>query len=129
MPLIPPDLYFFFLEQLWSTYILEPSETKIDNYLEKLLQFVVPPGCKSEHLTQSKCVTSSNPAHKVIELMTDMGLTNRELETYPPSVIFLLHDAIWQSRENPPSDWPAESYTLLQRPDLAAQAQVSVKVC
>lgn len=60
--------------------------------------------------------------------MTEMGLTNRELETYPIAVNLLLYDAIWQSRENPPSDWPAESYTLLQRPDLATQAQVSEKV-
>lgn len=104
-------------------------DSKDETYLNKLIQVVAPPSCKIESLHPRKVNSKAIiPAHRVIELMTDMVLTNRELETYPTAINLLLYDAIWQSRETPPSDWPAETYTLLQRPDLATQVQVTEKV-
>lgn len=44
------------------------------------------------------------------------------MDTLPFGIYFLLYNALWQFRENPPSDWPAEAYYLLWREDLAAQA-------
>ncbi|XP_018321370.1 anaphase-promoting complex subunit 1 isoform X3 [Agrilus planipennis] len=63
-------------------------------------------------------------AKKVVSLMTEMGITNKEMDTLPSGINLLLHDALWQCRENPPPDWSAKAYNLLQRPDLAAQAQI-----
>lgn len=46
----------------------------------------------------------------------------RYLDTLPFGIYYLIYNTLWKSRENPPSDWPAEAYYLLWREDLAAQA-------
>lgn len=113
---------------MWCTYLRYRKDVKNETYLDKLVIPLAPPGGKAEQPVKRPAPTATTASHRVVEMMTEMGLTNRELETYPPAVNFLTYNAIWKSRENPPSDWPAESYTLLQRPDLAAQAQVVEKV-
>lgn len=49
----------------------------------------------------------------------------RYLETLPTGIYYVLYNALWKCRENPPSDWPVEAYHLLWRDDLVAQAQKS----
>ncbi|GJQ69220.1 putative complex, subunit [Trypoxylus dichotomus] len=113
--------------QLWGAFLRYRKDVKNETYLDMLVQSLTPPGGKPEPTQLRKTSTAVNASRRVVEIMTEMGLTTRELETYPPAINFLLYNAIWNSRENPPGDWPAESYTLLQRPDLAAQAQVVEK--
>lgn len=57
--------------------------------------------------------------------MTDVGMTRRNLDTIPAALNLVLHEALWQCRENPPTDWSSDAYYLLQRPDLAVQAEHS----
>lgn len=66
--------------------------------------------------------------HKIVSMMAEMGFTNRHLDCLPIGINLLLHNALWFSRECPPLDWPTETYNLLHRSDLAAQAEAIDKV-
>ncbi|GAB1607743.1 anaphase-promoting complex subunit 1-like [Argonauta hians] len=71
-------------------------------------------GCLSESEKGSLSVAES-----IVLLMTRLGITKRDLESYPIGVILPLREAILQCRWDPPSDWPEEAYILIGRKDLS----------
>lgn len=91
-----------------------------------------PPGSRVEPSINTERSSNSYRkwtwAEKVVIFMTEMGITRRDLDKIPAAVNLLIHEALWQCRENPPTDWSSYSYYLLQRPDLAVQAQHSTQV-
>uniref|UniRef100_A0A1Y1M734 Uncharacterized protein n=1 Tax=Photinus pyralis TaxID=7054 RepID=A0A1Y1M734_PHOPY len=77
---------------------------------------------------KSKIIHShENIFEKLVLLMTEMGVTNRDLDTYPIGIKLLFYGALWKCRESPPVNWSPEAYNLLQRTDLAAQAELIKK--
>lgn len=114
--------------KLLATYLMCDADTKVD----KFLRVIAPPGSrntvgKSEVKaaeSKYKDVTCESEAEKVVIMMIEMNITTRSLETYPLAVNFVLYDALWRCRFDPPTDWPAEAYNLLQRPDLASQSDI-----
>ncbi|XP_029649484.1 anaphase-promoting complex subunit 1-like [Octopus sinensis] len=58
-------------------------------------------------------------AESIVLLMTRLGITKRDLESYPIGVVLPLREAILQCRWDPPSDWPEEAYILIGRKDLS----------
>ncbi|KAF5273421.1 hypothetical protein FQA39_LY07438 [Lamprigera yunnana] len=71
--------------------------------------------------------SSENIYEKIVLVMTEMGITSRDLDSFPAGINLLLYSALWKCREKPPMDWCSEAYNLLQRSDLAAQAQLVKK--
>nr|XP_022911717.1 anaphase-promoting complex subunit 1 [Onthophagus taurus] len=114
--------------QLFVFYI-KYSKKDVDLNIENLINIISPSGLKQEIISEPKLLSncSHNNLFRVIEMMTHLGITNRELETYPSSIYLILYDTIWLCRENPPNDWPTECYTLLQRPDLTALTLITNK--
>ncbi|XP_050315622.1 anaphase-promoting complex subunit 1 [Anthonomus grandis grandis] len=74
---------------------------------------------------RSVLINNSHSAtiEQVVLLMVEMKIDTRYIETLPIGLYFLLYNALWKCRENPPTDWPLEAYHLLWRDDLVAQAQ------
>lgn len=98
---------------------------------DNLINFISVPSSKIDPFStpKSKIIdTTQDIAEKVVILMTEMGITSRDLDSFPSGINFLLHDALSQCRENPPADWSANAYNLLHRPDLAAQTEIVKKV-
>ncbi|XP_063230624.1 anaphase-promoting complex subunit 1 isoform X1 [Bacillus rossius redtenbacheri] len=59
--------------------------------------------------------------HRAVLLMTELGVTRQDLQVLPAGVAFLVQDLVYQSRADPPLDWPRAAYCLVGREDLAAQ--------
>ncbi|CAH1966637.1 unnamed protein product [Acanthoscelides obtectus] len=78
-------------------------------------------GVPTTPLCHSHRGDSSN-VELAIMFMVDTKIDTSYLETLPVGIYFVIYNALWSCRENPPSDWPAEAYHLLCREDLAAQA-------
>ncbi|KAK4883598.1 hypothetical protein RN001_006917 [Aquatica leii] len=76
---------------------------------------------------KAKQIHSENISERIALLMTEMGIASRDLDSFPIGINLLLYGALWKCREKPPVDWCPETYNLLQRPDLAAQAELVKK--
>ncbi|XP_017782212.1 PREDICTED: anaphase-promoting complex subunit 1 [Nicrophorus vespilloides] len=114
--------------QLCGIYMHGVTKENVELNYDNFIKYISPPGVKSKapdaNLKVNYDVTNDLTEQKVVLLMAELGITTRDLETYPAGVNFVLHDALWRCRENPPTDWPPEAFNLLQRPDLASQAQI-----
>lgn len=98
--------------------------------INTLVRNFAPPGCRVDGQTLPTLTNYrrwSSWQEKVVMFMTDIGLTRRNLDSIPAALNLVLHEALWQCRENPPTDWGSDSYYLLQRPDLAVQAEAEQK--
>ncbi|XP_050510831.1 anaphase-promoting complex subunit 1 [Diabrotica virgifera virgifera] len=76
----------------------------------------------SEEMSMEKSFGEPTALEKIVLLMVDMKINTSYIETLPYSIYYLLYDALWKCRENPPPGWPAEAYLLIWREDLAAEA-------
>ncbi|CAH0388207.1 unnamed protein product [Bemisia tabaci] len=95
--------------------------------LDRLVKVIQPSGYHVGPETSEKAIyrrlaqdPSLTVAQKTTLLIAKLGLTRREIQTLPAGVNIVLIDALHQSRENPPTDWPEEAYHLIVRQDLAA---------
>ncbi|KAK5650992.1 hypothetical protein RI129_002021 [Pyrocoelia pectoralis] len=115
--------------ELCGVYIEGNKKPKSDIFLESFINNVCfKSRLDSSSTPKSKFVCShDNIPEKIVLLMTEMGVTNRDLDTYPIGIKLLLYGALWKCREKPPVDWSPEAYNLLQRTDLAAQAELVKK--
>lgn len=97
--------------------------------IDKLI-IQVSSACKLERFStpKSKVISATNISEKIAILMTNMGITSRDLDSYPTAINLLLYNALWQCRENPPTNWANNAYNLLQRYDLAAHSELLKKV-
>ncbi|XP_068085818.1 anaphase-promoting complex subunit 1 isoform X2 [Anabrus simplex] len=68
--------------------------------------------CWPESTSTSKSPSSSSSESERI--------VRQDLQTLPAAIALLLSGAIYQCRNNPPSDWPEMAYRLVMRHDLAA---------
>ncbi|CAG9772745.1 unnamed protein product [Ceutorhynchus assimilis] len=73
-------------------------------------------------LQHKSIIMNGTTMEQVILVMVDMKIDTGYIETLPTGLYFLIYNALWKCRENPPSDWPSEAYHLLYRNDLVAQA-------
>ncbi|XP_072170160.1 anaphase-promoting complex subunit 1-like [Diadema setosum] len=68
-----------------------------------------------------------NPAlgspQRTVVYMARVGLSLPDLASMPPGLALPLMEAISQSQDDPPSDWPQGAYDLLGRQDLASQVR------
>lgn len=64
-----------------------------------------------------------NDLLKLFTIYIFLGLTRKELQQLPVGVSLLFNEVIYQSRQNPPSDWPKSAYRLIARQDLVAQCK------
>lgn len=103
-----------------------------DIYRDTLTKTLMPLGSKMDVLStpKSNIIYSSNQsiAEKVVLRIAELGITPRDMDSYPISIKLLLNDALYHCRQNPPSDWSTAAYNLLQRNDLAAQMTLLEKV-
>ncbi|CAG9837359.1 unnamed protein product [Diabrotica balteata] len=76
----------------------------------------------SEEMSMETTLEEPTALEKMVLLMVDMKINTSYIETLPYSIYYLLYDALWKCRENPPPGWPAEAYLLIWREDLAAEA-------
>lgn len=49
-----------------------------------------------------------------------LGMTKEDLEILPAGMSLMIKDIIYKCRESPPSNWPMQTYELIDRQDLAA---------
>ncbi|KAF5270424.1 hypothetical protein FQR65_LT05612 [Abscondita terminalis] len=112
--------------QLCGIYIkgskCERNELSLEAFVNNVLQL------SSYSTPKAKLIyPSEDISEKVTLLMTEMGIASRDLDSFPIGINLLLYGALWKCREKPPVDWCPETYNLLQRPDLAAQAELIKK--
>lgn len=99
--------------------------------LSNLIRTIVPLREKVQPFSTPKgkvILVNGNVHERVVLYMTELGMTFRDLDTFPIGINFLLLCSIWKCRESPPSNWSAEAYNLVQRRDLAVQATLEEKV-
>ncbi|XP_066251923.1 anaphase-promoting complex subunit 1 [Euwallacea similis] len=95
----------------------DPTEVALDSFIKDISQEPI------QNVHQKSVYINTSSIEQVILIMVEMKIDPRYLETLPPGIYYLLHNALWKRRENPPSDWPVDAYSLLCRDDLVAQAQ------
>ncbi|CAB4030254.1 Hypothetical predicted protein, partial [Paramuricea clavata] len=69
-----------------------------------------------------RCRTSVD---RMVLFMAKTGFTKDDLEALPFGVSIPLREAIYQCRNEPSFHLPEESYTLIGREELAAQARIN----
>lgn len=89
--------------------------------VEGLVKRFVPPGTRADVKLPTSTCRWQTSCERVVALMVEMRMTRRDLDGIPGGVSAVLHEALWACRAEPPADWPAEAYLLVQRPELAAR--------
>lgn len=117
--------------QICGSIVAGKSDNLKDIDVNSFIKTVVPPGTRYESEPAKDITLNSyhkwSSAEKVVYLMTQLDITRRDLDNVPAAINFVFHETLWQCRENPPTDWTAEAYFLIQRPDLAVQANYGKK--
>lgn len=107
------------------------QENNEDIDINTFIKNIVPPGTRVDSEVNKEIALNSyykwTSAEKIVYLMTQLDITRRDLDNVPAAINFIFHEILWQCRENPPADWSAEAYFLIQRPDLAVQANYGKK--
>lgn len=119
------------LIQLCGIYIKGILEPEKEITFNSLLKQITPFNHKMEILStpKSKVVANNQKPieEQVVLQIVELGITSRDMDSFPIAIKLLLHEALFKCRENPPSDWPASAYNLLQRNDLAAQKEMLLR--
>lgn len=117
--------------QICGSIVHGRNNNSKDINIDTFIKIIVPPGTRMETEPTKEITLNSyhkwTSAEKVVYLMTQLGITRRDLDNVPSAINFIFHEVLWQCRENPPTDWSAEAYFLIQRPDLAVQANCGKK--
>lgn len=56
------------------------------------------------------------------------GITQDVMQTFPPGVSMIIHEALYFCRDNPGFGWSKEAYKLAMRHDLASLCRQNSKV-
>lgn len=109
--------------RLCSMILSHRKGLSIEPQIESLVRAVIPPGSRYNKKGKEMGAMSlqCNLVQNAVVFMAERGFTRREIENLPPSLNLLLHEALWQCRDNPQPVWPVSIYELLERMDLATQ--------
>lgn len=117
--------------QICGSIIQGQKDNNIDIDIDTFIKIIVPPGTRVEpEVLKEKTFNSYHKwtsSEKVVYLMTQLDITRRDLDNVPAAINFIFHETLWKCRENPPTDWTSDAYFLIQRPDLAVQANYGLK--
>ncbi|XP_059145256.1 anaphase-promoting complex subunit 1-like isoform X2 [Physella acuta] len=108
-----------------------PAEISV----EKCLKKVAPAGHRaptadtslSFSLSKSfRMSLASSQAEKLVLTMTELDLTQRDIDCLPVGISVPMREACLICRSQPPSDWPQSAYILIGRQDLSELASLKV---
>ncbi|GMH71404.1 hypothetical protein TL16_g05640 [Triparma laevis f. inornata] len=69
-----------------------------------------------------------SPSERVVLALLDERMSLDDLHNVPPGVVVPILEAIHETRQNPPSDWPAAAYHLIGREDMSKMQAVADKM-
>ncbi|KAG1696502.1 Anaphase-promoting complex subunit 1 [Nymphon striatum] len=96
-----------------------------DYHIQDFLRRILPPGQRSTSWSNLTDLLSNvqelkqTKHEKVVSFMTTLGFNKQDLINLPSGIAVPLYDSIFQTRENPPSEWTSETFSLIEREDLA----------
>ncbi|XP_035824384.1 anaphase-promoting complex subunit 1 [Aplysia californica] len=110
-----------------------PAELCVDKCLKKIAPagHRAPTADTSLSYSMSKSLRMSpgySQAERLVLTMTELDMTQRDLDCVPIGVSLPLREACLLCRANPPSDWPQSAYDLIGRQDLSELAALDGKV-
>ncbi|XP_041352756.1 anaphase-promoting complex subunit 1-like [Gigantopelta aegis] len=98
-----------------------PTEVAIDRCLKKIAPagHRAPTADASMSLSFLQTAPVMNTPERLVLSMTQLGITDTDLDCMPVGIALPFREAILHCRCNPPSDWPEEAYILIGRQDLS----------
>ncbi|KAK0085319.1 hypothetical protein PV325_005429 [Microctonus aethiopoides] len=123
-----------FIVQLIALIAHEYSTNELE--MEKFVKNIVPIGSRVDY-QETTGLKNDNEIVKKIEhpssdriiyLYHKMGMEKKDLHILPPGISLILKDVMHRCRERPPVNWPAQTYELVDRQDLAALEKHSINI-